>query len=78
MTANQQAKIAAEVIGGIMRQQALTSDHAFGEIWSETASGFETHGSKGLVWTSFVREHNTPYWHTRVLNLIKRRRKEVA
>ncbi|HEY6766626.1 MAG TPA: hypothetical protein VI386_17845 [Candidatus Sulfotelmatobacter sp.] len=72
MTINQQAKIAAEVISGIMRQQRLTSDHSFGEIWSETASGFETYGSKTLVWTSFVREHNSSYWHKRLLTMVKK------
>lgn len=66
MNIHEEAKITAEAIGAIMRQQHLTSHYSFGEIWSEVASGFETYGANNLVWTSFVRTHNTPYWHKRV------------
>jgi len=76
MDINQQCRVAAEAIGLIMRQQMLTSETAFGQLWSETAAGFETYGTKNLVWTSFVRKHNTDYWYKRVRNQIQKRRKE--
>ena len=76
MSINDEAKVTAEAIGLIMRQQALTSDYSFSEIWSETASGYSTYGGFSLVWTSFVRNHNSNYWHNRVLRAVRKRRKE--
>ena len=76
MNINQQCHVTAEAIELILREYKLDSDHAFGELWSETASGFETYGKSNLVWTSFVRDHNTDYWHKRVHNLVKKIRKE--
>lgn len=77
-TANQDAKLTADVISSIMRQQSLTSELAFGQIWSEVASGFETYGKRDLVWTTFIREHNTDYWYKRVLNKVVKLRCEAA
>jgi hypothetical protein len=74
MTVAQEANVTAEAIGLIMRQLALTSEYAFGEIWSETAAGYTTYGAKNLVWTSFVRKHNTDFWYKRVRNNVARRR----
>lgn len=69
MNINQQCRVTAEAMEQILREYTL-SPEAFDEIWSETARGFETYGKSNLVWASFIRDHNTDYWHKRVKKLV--------